>query len=107
MRPKTPSALTADPVSAAETASGAALSADGRSPRTFLFTTSTCPNCHAAAASLEKAHIPYEVIDAEKNWDLVQKYGVMQAPTLILVRDGQVTKLANASNIKAYAERKV
>lgn len=107
MRPKTPSALTADPVSAAETASGAALSADGRSPRTFLFTTSTCPNCHAAAASLEKAHIPYEVVDAEKNWDLVQKYGVMQAPTLILVRDGQVTKLANASNIKAYAERKV
>ncbi len=107
MRPKMPSALTADPVSAAETASGAALSADVRSPRTFLFTTSTCPNCHAAAASLEKAHIPYEVVDAEKNWDLVQKYGVMQAPTLILVRDGQVTKLANASNIKAYAERKV
>ena len=37
--------------------------------------------------------------------ELVEKYGVMQAPTLIVVKDGKVTKLANASNIKNYAEK--
>lgn len=44
-------------------------------------------------------------MDAEENRDLVEKYGVMQAPTLIVVKDGKVTKLANASNIKDYAEK--
>ena len=55
--------------------------------------------------SLEKADISYEVVDAEEHMDLVEKYGIMQAPTLIIVKDGQVTKLANASNIKKYAEK--
>lgn len=76
-----------------------------RETKTLLFTTKTCPNCRVATNSLEKAHIPYELIDAEENMDLVEKYGVMQAPTLIVVKDGQVTKLANASNIKNYAEK--
>ena len=80
-------------------------SADNSETRTLLFTTKTCPNCRVATNSLEKAHIPYELIDAEENMELVEKYGVMQAPTLIVVKDGQVTKLANASNIKNYAEK--
>ena len=73
--------------------------------KTLLFTTKTCPNCRVATNSLEKAHISYEIVDAEENRDLVEKYGVMQAPTLIVVKDGKVTKLANASNIKDYAEK--
>ena len=80
-------------------------SADDSETKTLLFTTKTCPNCPVATNSLEKAHISYEMIDAEENMDLVEKYGVMQAPTLIVVKDGQVTKLANASNIKNYAEK--
>ena len=80
-------------------------SVDDSETKTLLFTTKTCPNCRVATNSLEKAHIPYELIDAEENMDLVEKYGVMQAPTLIIVKDGQVTKLANASNIKNYAEK--
>ena len=48
--------------------------------------------------------IPYEVVDAEKNWDLVQKYGVMQAPTLVVVENDQAKKYVNASNIKKYVE---
>lgn len=56
--------------------------------RTYLFTTKTCPNCKIAVSSLEKAQIPYEVIDAEEHTDLVKKYGVMQAPTLV-VDEGQ------------------
>ena len=80
-------------------------SADAERTKTLLFTTKTCPNCRIAISSLEKAHIPYEMIDAEENMELAEKYGVMQAPTLIVVKDGQVTKLANASNIKNYAEK--
>ena len=86
---------------AEEKAEESMFSSDGT--RTMLFTTKTCPNCSVAAGSLDDAAIPYEVIDAEENMELVTKYGVMQAPTLVIVRDGKVTKLANASDIRAYA----
>ena len=79
----------------------------GDGTRTMLFTTKTCPNCSVAAGSLDDAAIPYEVIDAEENMELVTRYGVMQAPTLVIVRDGKVTKLANASNIRAYAGKRL
>ena len=80
-------------------------SVDDSETKTLLFTTKTCANCRIATNSLEKAHIPYELVDAEENMELAEKYGVMQAPTLVVVKDGQVTKLANASNIKNYAEK--
>lgn len=73
--------------------------------KTLLFTTKTCPNCRIATNSLEKANISYEVIDAEENEELVKKYGVMQAPTLIIINEDGMQKMANASNIKAYAEK--
>ncbi len=71
--------------------------------KTLLFTTKTCPNCKIATSSLEKANIAYEIVDAEENEELVKKYGVMQAPTLVVVGEDGVQKMANASNIKAYA----
>lgn len=74
--------------------------------KTLLFTTKTCPNCEIATNMLEKAHINYEVVDAEEHAELVAQYDVMQAPTLIVINKDGVKKLANASNIKAYAERK-
>lgn len=78
----------------------------GAAPRTLLFTTKTCPNCKIAAGSLEKARISYELIDAEENAELVRQYGVMQAPTLVVIGREGIQKMANASNIKAYAEGK-
>ena len=45
------------------------------------------------------------MIDAEENAELTRKYGVMQAPTLVVVDGGSYTKYANASNIKKYAEK--
>lgn len=70
----------------------------------LLFTTKTCPNCKIATGMLEKANISYEVIDAEENEKLVAEYGVMQAPTLVVIGADGVKKVANASNIKQYAE---
>ena len=74
--------------------------------KVLLYTTKTCPNCKLAKDSLEKANISYEVVDAGENEELVRKYGVMQAPTLIVIKEEGVQKLANASNIRAFAEKR-
>lgn len=62
--------------------------------KVLLFTTKTCPNCKLAKDSLEKANISYEVVDAGENEELVRKYGVMQAPTLIVIKEEGVQKLS-------------
>ncbi len=49
----------------------------------YLFTTKTCPNCKLAKEYLKNEK--YVVIDAEENMELVQRYGIMQAPTLVVV----------------------
>ena len=68
----------------------------------YLFTTRTCPNCKAAKEMLEGEE--YEVIDAEANPDLAAKYGIMQAPTLVIVDGDNMKKYVNASNIQKYVE---
>lgn len=68
----------------------------------YLFTTKTCPNCKIAKEYL--AQEDYQIIDAEENIELAQKYGVMQAPTLIVISDDKTQKYVNASNIKKYVE---
>ena len=67
-----------------------------------LVTTSTCPNCKMAKEML--AEEQYEVIDAERHPDLAAQYGIMQAPTLLVVEDGQAQKIVNASNIQKYVD---
>ena len=71
--------------------------------RKYLFTTKTCPNCQLAKEYLED--VDYEVIDAEEDADRVNRYGVMQAPTLVIVDDDKVYKYVNASNIKRYVDQ--
>ena len=70
----------------------------------YLFTTSTCPNCKIAKQMLAEAEEEYQLIDAEKNPELVSRYGIMQAPTLLVVEDGQAQKIVNASNIQKYVD---
>ena len=72
--------------------------------RLLLFATKTCPNCRMACMLLDKAGISYEKIDAEEHAGLTREYGVQQAPTLVVIRNGQATLYANASNIKAFIE---
>ena len=79
---------------------------EAEEPQKILFTTKTCPNCTIAKSMLEKAQIDYVLVDAEEHADLVEKYGVKQAPTLIVIDENGVEKLANASNIKKYTEGK-
>ena len=68
----------------------------------YLFTTKTCPNCKIAKEALKD--VAYVVIDAEENMELVTRYGVMQAPTLVVVNGDTHKKYVNASNIKKYAD---
>ncbi len=67
----------------------------------YLFTTKTCPNCPVAKANLDRAGIAYTVVDAEENAELSDKYGIRQAPTLVIVKDGQAEKVAGVSAILA------
>ena len=70
----------------------------------YLFTTKTCPNCHLAKTMLDEVGIDYQVVSAEDNRDLVRTFGVMQAPTLVIVKGGTISRYANASSIKKYVE---
>jgi len=56
------------------------------------------------AAYLREMKKQYEVIDAERHPDLAAQYGIMQAPTLLVVEDGQAQKIVNASNIQKYVD---
>ena len=73
-----------------------------KKPQLYLFATRTCPNCRTAKEFLKG--VDYQIIDAEEHPELAEKFGIMQAPTLVLVRDGMVQKFANASNIRRFAE---
>ncbi len=70
----------------------------------YLFVTKTCPNCKIAKQYL--ADEQYVVIDAEENAELVSRYKIMQAPTLVVVNDDSFKKYVNASNIKKYVDEK-
>jgi glutaredoxin len=69
----------------------------------YLFTTKRCPNCRMAKEYLKDQQ--YTLIDAEENLEIADKYGVMQAPTLLVLTDGKLEKYVNLSNIKEYADR--
>ena len=69
----------------------------------YLFTTKTCPNCKLVKEYLK--NVPYVTIDAEENMELARRYGVMQAPTLVVVNGDRHKKYVNASNIKKYVDQ--
>ncbi len=70
---------------------------------TFLFATPTCPNCKVAAATLDKAGVKYEKLYANEHADLVNAFGVKQAPTLVVAKeDGTVEKYQGVSDIRKY-----
>jgi ribonucleoside-triphosphate reductase len=71
----------------------------------YLFTTRTCPNCSIAKEYLKG--ISYTLIDAEENADITKEYNILQAPTLLEIRDGIVGKYTNASNIRKFAEEQL
>ena len=72
----------------------------------ILFKTATCPNCKAAAALLDKAGVSYQALNADEERELVAKYGIKQAPTLIIPSDDGFEKFRGVSDIKGWLMNK-
>ena len=72
----------------------------------LLFKTPTCPNCKAATALLDKAGVHYTTLNANEEKELVDVYGVKQAPTLVVLKDGGFEKFRGVSDIKGWLMRK-
>ena len=70
----------------------------------MLFTTKTCPNCKIAKNMLDKKGLAYKVMDAEENVEFCQELGIMQAPTLVVAKQGKTSLYKNISDIKQYIE---
>ena len=68
----------------------------------YLFVTKTCPNCRIAKETL--GDLPYTIIDGEENVDLSRDHNIMQAPTLVVVKDGLYEKYSNITKIKEFVE---
>jgi ribonucleoside-triphosphate reductase len=46
-------------------------------------------------------------VDAEENVDLTREYNILQAPTLLEIKDGIVKKYVNASSIKKFVDEQL
>ena len=73
-------------------------------PTVTLVTTKTCPNCKVAAAMLEKAGIAYTKVLAEERLDLVNKYDIKQAPTMLIEGAGCTEVYVGVPEIKSYID---
>jgi len=76
------------------------------SVKAMLFMTPTCPNCKLAMALLDKAGVSYEKLIANDHVDLVEKYGIKQAPTLVLAAGDSFEKYKGVSEIKGHLTAK-
>ena len=70
----------------------------------YLITTTTCPNCAAAKERLGEAGVEYTQINADNEPQVARKLRIMQAPTLVEVKEGEIRKLTGVSNIVKYIE---
>ena len=70
----------------------------------YLFKTATCPNCKVALSLLGKADIAVQELMAYENEALAMQLGVKQAPTLVVVSNGEAVKYAGVPEIKKFIE---
>ncbi len=68
----------------------------------LLFTTPTCANCTMVKKALSEAEIDYHVIDASEHQDLVEKYSVFQAPTLVNITANGADKFSGPASVLEY-----
>ncbi len=68
----------------------------------LLFTTSTCANCAAAKRALSEVNVAYRTMDAGDHQDLVEKYGICQAPTLVVITGGAANSFPGIAGVQSY-----
>lgn len=67
-----------------------------------LFATKTCPNCKIAEKFLADNGVSYVKLLAEENANLVETYGIRQAPTLVVTGTDGFEKYAGVSEIMRF-----
>ena len=70
----------------------------------YLFSTTTCPNCRMAKNFLNQAGLAFNEVIANDNPELTKQLNITQAPTLVEVKDSEITLIENVSNIRRYIE---
>ena len=70
----------------------------------LLFATKTCPNCKMAEKFLNDAGVSFTKVYADDQPETASKFGIKQAPTLVLTSNGTVMKIENVSNIRRFAD---
>jgi len=68
--------------------------------RALLFVSQTCPNCKLAISMLEREGFLFKKIVAVENPELTTRYGVRQAPTLVVLSGDTFEKYRGVSEIK-------
>ena len=86
----------------AQKAEQAVASSPAGEDRLILFTTPSCPNCKLAKTMLDKAEKRYDVLIAEEHADLVDRFGIKQAPTLVVENPEGFEKFKGVSDIKGW-----
>lgn len=72
--------------------------------KVMLFTTRTCANCNMVKSFLAQANMPYELVQAEENSELVEQYGIRSVPAMVVQNGLEFTLYVNPSNIRNYIE---
>ena len=70
----------------------------------YLFSTTTCPNCRMAKNFLNQANMEFKEVIANDNQELTKALKITQAPTLVVISNGEITLVENVSNIRRYIE---
>jgi ribonucleoside-triphosphate reductase len=75
-----------------------------RSPEySFMLVTSEhCPNCVTVQTVMNNANIQYNIVDVSEYPEVISKYSVRSAPTLIVQNGESFNTYANESNIRAF-----
>ena len=73
----------------------------------LLFTTPSCTNCALTKRSLNEAGLAYQVMDAMEHQDLVEKFGIRQAPTLVAISNHNVDKFPGYVSVQEYIREHV
>ncbi len=68
----------------------------------LLFASRTCPNCAQAERLLSAAALPYRKILAEEAPELAVRYGIRQAPTLVIDDSQDPEKLVGLGAIRKF-----
>ena len=70
-----------------------------------LFTTATCPRCKAIKMMFNKSNVDFDTVDFYENTELVNAYGVTNAPTLIVPTQNGVEIYRGESDIRAFYDK--